>query len=542
MRLAMALAALTLAIPGLGGRDPSTLGVSYICAAEAHAPPGEPGRLTIVKGMGSGGFPADTRSAQAQAWFDYGLQLYHAFYHEEAKTAFREAATADPDCSLCAWGEALSLGPTLNFDVPPQQLAQGLALADRAAKLAKDPRSRALAATLQARYQPGQQPASRELAYGRALAALAPHFPGNDDIPTLAAHALLTPARANDQSGVQPAIALLEPILKRAPNNTAAIHYYIHATEFAGHPELAVSYAEQLAKLAPEASHLVHMGGHTLFRVGRYEEVAVLNAAAMKTDAQFAQSEGIKGPISEPRYYLHNTTFGLAGALMSGDRTLAMKYAEHVPLAFPAGSPPDRRATALGRSYVILGRFAPDRALAAPEAGNTQGYLAIMRHYARGEAFAQKGDAAAVLAEAAAVRAVKLPPTEIGSQNSQSVAAAVLDGRAAMLTGKPDVAEQAFDKAAKLQESVWSHNFDPPPWWYPVRRSVAAAELKAGHAEAAAKDAQASLKTWPGDPLALQVLADAEGKLNRPAEARAHRAEAAKAWRGKASMPGIDLI
>ena len=540
MKAALAAAVLTLAVPGLGRHDPTSVGVGYICAAEVHAP-ARPA-LTIVKGMGSGGFRADTSSAEAQAWFDYGLQLYHAFYHDEAKTAFKRAAAADPDCALCAWGQALSLGPTLNFDISSEQLAQAHGLANQAAKLAKDDRTRALAATLQARYAPDQKPIQRELAYGHALADLAPQFPGNDDIATLAAHALLTPARSNDFSGVKPAMALLEPILKRDPNNTAAIHYYIHATEFAGHPELAVPYAEQLAKLAPEASHLVHMGGHTLFRVGRYEEVAVLNAAAMKTDVEFSAGEGLKGPISGPRYYLHNTTFGLAGALMSGDRALALKYAEHVPLAFPAGSPADRRSTAMGRSYVILGRFASDRALAIPEAGNGEGYLAIMRHYARGEAFARARDVAAVSREAEAVRAVKLLPTEVGSQNMQTVASSVLDGRAAMLVGKPEAAAKAFQTAARLQESVWSSIYDPPPWWYPVRRSVAAAELKAGHAEAAVKDAEASLKAWPGDPLALRVLARAERLLGKWSEASADAGRSAHAWRGNAAMPGMDLI
>src|SRR4051794_10544428 len=117
MKLALAAAALTLAVPGPAGRDPSALGVGYICAAEAPAPAGR--ELAIVKGVGSGGFPADTGSAEAQAWFDYGLQLYHAFYHGEATAAFQRARRADPDCALCAWGEALSLGPTLNYDLAP---------------------------------------------------------------------------------------------------------------------------------------------------------------------------------------------------------------------------------------------------------------------------------------------------------------------------------------------------------------------------------------------------------------------------------------
>ena len=538
MKLALALAGLTLAIPGLAGRDPTSLGVGYICAAEAHAPAG-PGRLVIETGMGTGGFAADTRSAEAQRWFDYGLQLYHAFYHDEAKQAFQRAAEADPDCALCAWGRALALGPTLNFDVPPQQAAQALGFADQAAKLAKDDRTRALAATLQARYRPGQKPIERELAYGRALAALAAKFPGNDDIPALAAHALLTPARSDDFSGVRPAMDLLEAILKRDPKNTAAIHYYIHATEFAGQPALATPYAEQLARLAPDASHLVHMGGHTLFRVGRYEEVAVLNAEALETDHRFAAEEGVKGPLSAPRYYLHNDTFGLAGALMAGDRALALRYADHAAVAFPQGSPPDRRATAIGRSYIAYGRFAPDKALAIAEQPSDAPYVRIMRHYARGEAFAARGEAKAVLAEAAALKALGPDPA---NANSISIAAAVLEGRAAMLQGKPADAAKAFETAAALQERIYATSFDPPPWWYPVRRSLAAAELQAGHAEAAAKDAAASLKTWPGDPLALRVLSQAKARLGQAADARAEAAASRRGWRGNAPMPAIDLI
>jgi hypothetical protein len=264
--------------------------------------------------------------------------------------------------------------------------------------------------------------------------------------------------------------------------------------------------------------------------------VAVLNAAAMKTDAEFGAQEGLTGPISGPRYYLHNDTFGLAGALMAGDRALALKYAEHAPVAFPVGSPSDRRATAVGRSYIAYGRFAPAKALAIAQAPTDNAYLQIMRHYARGEALAGQGDASGALAEAAAIRGTA------GDNSLISIAAAVLEGRAAMAKNDPERAAKAFEGAATLQERVYATNFDPPPWWYPVRRSLAAAELKAGHAEAAAKDAEASLKIWPGDPLAMRVLSEANYRLGRKSEGQSYRAQADRAWRGNAKMPGMDLI
>ena len=161
--------------------------------------------------------------------------------------------------------------------------------------------------------------------------------------------------------------------------------------------------------------------------------------------------------------------------------------------------------------------------------------MKTMRHYARGEALAGRGDAAGVLAEAAAIRGAP-------SGDISAIAAAVLEGRAAMLKGDPASAAKAFETAAATQERVYAFSFDPPPWWYPVRRSVAAAELKAGRADEAMRAAEQSLKIWPQDALTLQVLAQAHAKLGQAAEARERRAQAERAWRGNAKMPALDLI
>ena len=120
-------------------------------------------------------------------------------------------------------------------------------------------------------------------------------------------------------------MSVIEPILRKDPGNTGAIHYYIHATEFARQPALALAYAERLSALAPKASHLVHMAAHTLMHVGQYEQVALVDAQALKVDADTEKTLNYAGPLSAQMYYLHNYTFGLAGALMAGDGKLAVK-------------------------------------------------------------------------------------------------------------------------------------------------------------------------------------------------------------------------
>jgi predicted Zn-dependent protease len=547
MKIAAGFAALALAMPSATGVGVSALGVGYICSAENPPPAAATKGLVMFPGMGTGRFAVDTTNREAQAWFDYGVKLYHAFNHEEAKQAFAKAAALDPACARCAWGEALSLGPTLNYTISQPQTEKGLAVADRAAGLAKpdDAKAKALIAALQLRYAKVPAKEGSEVAYGHAMDALTRQFPDDDEIAELTAHALLTPARYNNYTGVPRAIELLEPILARKPDDTAAIHYYIHATEFAGHAATALPYAKRLATLAPGASHLVHMGAHTMMHVGLYEEVAVTDAAALKVDADFKAAQGLTSATSDQRYYLHNFQFGLAGALMSGDRNLALKFADHAGKAF-ATAPTDRRVTAASRSLVALGRFAPDRALAVPEAPGDARIQKIYRRYARGEALTARGDAAGVKREADAVAALGAEASsaaENGNVQIAGIAAKVLAGRAAMLQGQPAEAAELYAQAAAAQEKAFPvlRNFDPPPWWYPVRRSTAAAWLQAGRYADAEREAKASLADWPQDALALRVLAQAEARQGKAKTSQAHLAEARRVWRGDLGKVPINL-
>ena len=538
-------AAMVLAAPSAIGTNPTEIGIGAICGAENAFAAGVAAKPVILPGVGTSVFAADTRNPEAQAWFSYGMQAYHAFLHAETKQALAKAAALDPTCAMCAWGEALSLGATLNTQATPAETATALAIADRAAKLVKpgDERAAALIAALQLRYRPVVPPEGREQAFGRAMDAVARRYPADDAVATLTAHALIIPARQDDFAGVPRAMEILEAVLARKPDETAAIHYYIHASEFAGHAPLALPYAQRLASLAPGAGHLVHMGTHTLMRVGLYEDVALENAQALKVDAQ----TGVPAAANPtgPRYYLHNYLFGLGGAMMAGDRGLALKYADHAAVGFQT-SDLERRTTAKARSLVALGRFAPDRALALSETPTDLRILKIYRHYARGEAFATKGDTGAVTREAEAITALgaeAAKASETGNVQVAEIAGGVLSGRAAMLAGQPNQAAFLFAKAAIAQEKAFPvpKNFDPPPWWYPVRRSLAAAQLKAGRYAEAERAAHASLAEWPQDALALRILADAEAAQGRGGAAKDHRDEARRHWRGDLAKAPIDL-
>ena len=515
--------------------------LSALCGAEASRASKAGSVFRRVSGMGTGGFKVDTADPEAQAWFDYGLQLSHAFYHEDAKTAMMRASAADPSCALCAWGEAWVLGPTLNYRLDNDQRLAALAAADRARRLVRpgEEKTLKLIAAIQARY--AEAKSSTEPAFGQAMLAIAKQWPDDHEVAVLAAHALLIPVRAGDKSGLKPALDLLDGVLRSRPEDTAAIHYYIHATEFDGRAEDALAYADKLGRLAPAASHLVHMPAHTFFHAGRYEDAAIVNASAIQADVDWTQAGGDprapKAVVTDPAmYYAHNLAFGLAGALMSGDGDLALKYASHAEAIWP-GAVASARGNPVPRTYVALARYAPDRAMALVELKGDAKF-GIYRHYARGEVLLQRGDVLGARTEARAISGVE----GAGKAPDAVIARKVIEARIAMVDGRPGAAVRLYGEAANLQDSKLERYMDPPAWWYPVRRSVAAAYLKAGDNGRAEAAALKSLSVWKHDPLALWVLAKAEAGLGKAADSAAHMAEARQLWRGDFDSITLDGI
>jgi tetratricopeptide (TPR) repeat protein len=505
--------------------DKTDFAIFAICRVEQHAEaPGGGQRIAIQDGMGDGGFPIATANPSAQQWFDYGFKLFHAFYHDDTKRAFDKAVAADPGCAMCLWGQALSRGPMANYDVSADELKTALDMARKAQSLAHGERERLLTAALVKRYSRAQDIAA-ERDFAADLLKAQSSGPDTPDLTLLAAEVTLTAFRRGDrQAAPADAMALIEPVLRKHPSNTAAIHYYIHATEFARQPALALAYAEKLSALAPRASHLVHMAAHTFLRVGRYEDAAAINAFALRADADHLADTATPGLPSVAYYYGHNLAFGMAGAVMSGDRALALKFADHVHRAYPESDfARDEMSDQEGRRFIIYARYDPQRMLALPEPAADSPVTRSLYHYAKAEAFALLRDQAGLSREAAQVT---------GDEAVLVVARGVLAGRLAMLQGRYAAAAQAFEAAAAKQDTLLTSSFDPPAWWYPVRRSAAAAWLLDGQFARAADAATLSLKGWPGDPLALVILSRAEDGLGRTAQARHDDEEAIGNWEG----------
>ena len=487
-----------------------------------HGDMAAPKTPMILDGYGDGGFKITTANPKAQAYFDNGMQLDAAFAHKAAREAMEEAVRLDPACAMCLWGLAWVSGPTINFTKSEDEvaeLAKTVADAEKLAKAKGTDREKALIAALKLRYEDGGGNRPGDLAFAKAMTVLAERYPDDKQIGTIAANAWLMSGPTTPEGQVldsKLAMPILERILALDPNYTPAIHFYIHASEGAGEPAKAESYADKLAMLAPKASHLVHMPSHTYYWVGRYEDAAKTNLRAVELGIDNAKRLGLPLPdgIWNLPYHGHNVTFGIGGALMSGDSKIGLTLAR--PLVARAAV---READSTPMIFSLLGyaamaRFAPSaEVLALPEPKSP--YIRSAWHYARGEVFAARGDVARLRAETAGIEGIAGPTSsDDGSFQAAQVpliARAVLAGRAAMLEHRYHDAAVVFREAAELQEnSDFRLYSDPPVWWYPVRRDFAAALLASGDLAGARKEIESSLALWPKDAVALSILSKLE--------------------------------
>ena len=69
----------------------------------------------LYDGLGSYTRKISTKSAEAQKYFDQGINFYFGFNHGAALRAFQAAETLDPGCAMNYWGAALACDGDINF-------------------------------------------------------------------------------------------------------------------------------------------------------------------------------------------------------------------------------------------------------------------------------------------------------------------------------------------------------------------------------------------------------------------------------------------
>jgi tetratricopeptide (TPR) repeat protein len=164
-----------------------------------------------------------------------------------------------------------------------------------------------------------------------------------------------------------------------------------------------------------------------------------------------------------------------------------------------------------------------------------------MWHYARGVAFAGKGEVEQARGEAARIAEIAQshdpdatypPDVAFIANDTMAIARHVVEARIAQAEGDQDLAIAELETAVQIQDSL--AYLEPPFWYYPVRQSLGAALLMAGRPADAEDVLRQSLIETPNNGWALYGLMEAQKAQNDPAAAETEKLFD-KAWAGKSA-------
>ena len=479
--------------------------------------------------LGTYGRQVRTRSAEAQVWFDRGLNWCNGYNHEEAIRCFQRAAGLDPDCAMAHWGVAYAAG--CNYNKPweafleeerTQALAQAHAATLRAneaiARAGEDawPAEAALAAAISRRYpSPDAGDGAPFQAwnddYADAMRSVHAAFPDDHDVAALFAEALInrTPWQLWDLATGEPrdgadtleAQRVLEHAIatRRAGGmspHPGLLHVYIHTMEMSPRPEAALMAADALRDLVPDSGHLRHMASHIDVLCGLYYDSLVANERAIAADdAYFATS----GDGFYTLYRCHNIHFKIYSAMFLGQLAPALEGARQLEEALPESllrveMPPMadwlEGFVSMGvHALIRFGRWHDILALPLPEDPRLYCVTTAMTRYARGVALAALGDVQLAGEERTAFRAAAqlVPESRTVFNNTcrdiLGVASAMLDGELEYRRGEHEKAFASLRDAARLADEL---PYDEPwAWMQPVRHALGALLLEQGRAEEA---------------------------------------------------------
>ena len=263
-------------------------------------------------------------SAEARPAIETGVALLHSFQYLQADQSFSEAAKRDPQCAIAYWGKAMSHYEQLWEFPSGKALKLGAQDIRRAQTLgAPTERERGYIAAAAAFYLADAKitETQRVQAFSAALAAL--HKQSPDDVNAAAFYALSLLALADQQevdaqANRKAAIAILEPLCRKAPDNPGPAHYLIHATDTAEFAPQGLDAARAYSKIAPDSSHALHMPSHIFVRLGLWQESISSNIAAAASAAKATQEHR-----AAPHYQFHALDFLNYSYLQSGQESKA---------------------------------------------------------------------------------------------------------------------------------------------------------------------------------------------------------------------------
>lgn len=503
----------------------------------------------VFKNIGTYRMKVTTSSKNARMFFDQGIIFTYGFNHGEAARSFREAIRLDSSFAMAYWGLAYTLGPNYNAPLDPSNRDEILWAIEKASSYKKNVSEweKGLIEASEVKYVPETE-APQLNAFAEAMKMLFRHYPDNADIATLYAEALMLqhPWDLYDYKGgpekewTPEIVRALEEAIRMSPEHPLANHLNIHATEAASKPEAGMKSAERLSKLIiPGAGHLVHMPSHTYINTGDYHLGTEVNLDAVKADSIYSAQCVVQGAF--PLYYYHNYHFLAACAALEGRGALAIESSFQMMNTIDTSllRKPGFETTQhfLTIPYNVLVKFAQwEKILVLNDAYPGYPYVAAIRHYARGMAYAnveQLPDARNELKRLIEIQNENdFSEMYIFGINSMQevieIAMRVLEAEIAQKNNNFKRAEQLLIDAITIEDGM---NYqEPPDWFFSVRHLLGDLYMQIGRFSEAEQVYQKDLANFPKNGFALNGLYESYMAQEKFEEAKSIKEGKELAW------------
>ncbi len=365
-------------------------------------------QMIPLPGIGSHAWKISTKKDSAQFYFNQGINLYYGFHIIESLPSFKKAQLLDPNCAMLYWGEALAYGPNIN-DFGYAASPDALVAINKAKELMNtaSPKEKDLINAIALHYSDDSTQQRKHLneLYADKMKSLYEKYPKDAEIGTLYVDALMNmhpwdlwKHNGNPEPWTPQIVALLEGILKYAPDHPGANHYYIHTMEASPFAAKAIASADRLGRLAPGMAHMVHMPSHIYIRTGQYDKGISVNQSAVSKYATYL-SLYPEVANNAPLYEIHNRHMLAACSMNQSDYSKALKDAMDCRNSFDTSL---LSMEAPWGNYVQYVYMTPELAMVTfgkwidimnqPDVDARFHYASLIQKFARGMAFANTGE------------------------------------------------------------------------------------------------------------------------------------------------------
>jgi len=476
-------------------------------------------------------------SPRAQQEFEVALARLHSFDFPETIKAFSAVPQTDPSCAIAYWGLAVSIRP--NPLVGPWDAAtlkRGLDAVEKGQSIgAKTERERDWLAAIKEFYKDFDKvdQDTRSHNYEKAMEALSKKYPQDVEAKVFHALALNEIFDHKDMKPLLKAISILEPLDKKYPAHPGITHYLIHSYDFAPLAKRGVPVANKYAKIAPAASHAIHMPSHIYSMVGMWQASIDSNLKSNVVAREYAAQAKLDGVLVGVPHGLDFMSYAYLQLGQDAKAKALIDEAAEIKKVLGPVSAGNTARTAVPARYMLERQDWKGAAQLQP-LGTPFPAAEAITHFARAMGAARSGDAAAAQADIEKLKTLREGLLKANQGYwAEQIEVQVLGAQAwtALAQGNKDEALKFMRAAADLEDGSEKH-VAMENRLYPMRELLGDMLREQGQWTAALKEYEVSMKNAPNRLRGYYGAAKAAEGAGETKKAKGYFGQLAKLTRG----------